>query len=232
MIELKRKITIAIDGFSSCGKSSFAKLIARKLGYIYIDSGAMYRSVALFAIRNNLFVNGQVNTELLIPRLPEIHISFKNSDSGIITLLNDENIEMYIRGAEVSSVVSKVSKIKEVRHHLVELQKKMGREKGIVMDGRDIGTVVFPDAEVKIYMKADATVRAKRRYDELVEKGIPSSLESIIKNIEERDLQDITREVSPLRQADDAMVLDNSYMTFDQQMEWFMNILKSKDLLK
>jgi CMP/dCMP kinase len=232
MIELKRKITIAIDGFSSCGKSSFAKLISKKLGYIYIDSGAMYRAVALFAIRNKLFSNSQVKTELLIPRLAEIQIAFKNTDSGIITLLNNENIEMHIRGAEVSGAVSEVSKIKEVRSHLVELQKRMGKEKGIVMDGRDIGTVVFPDAEVKIYMTADPAVRAKRRFDELNEKGIPSSLELIIQNIKERDENDINREVSPLRQAVDALILDNSYMTFEEQMDWFINILKSKDLLK
>lgn len=232
MHELKQKIVIAIDGFSSCGKSSFAKLIAKKLAYIYIDSGAMYRAVALFAIRNKLIRNGQVDIDNLIKRLHEIHISFINYPIGVATFLNGDNIEMDIRGAEVSGVVSKVSKIKEVRLHLVELQKKMGRDKGIVMDGRDIGTVVFPDAEIKIFMKADPAVRAKRRFDELVEKGIPASLTSITKNIEERDYQDIHRDISPLRQADDASVLDNSYMTFDEQMEWFNNLLKSKDVLK
>jgi CMP/dCMP kinase len=231
MIELKRKIVIAIDGFSSCGKSSFAKLIAKELNYIYIDSGAMYRAVALFAIRNKLYRNEQVETDLLISRLQEIHISFSIGKDGITTLLNGENIEMDIRGAAVSGVVSKVSKIKEVRLHLAELQKNMGQHKGIVMDGRDIGTVVFPDAEVKIYMRADVAVRAKRRFDELIEKGIPASLESITKNIEERDYQDIHREVSPLRQAEDAFVLDNSNLTFDQQMNWFYDVLKSKDLL-
>lgn len=231
MIELNRQVVIAIDGFSSCGKSSFAKIIAKKLNYIYIDSGAMYRAVALFAIRNKLIRNDQVETNKLINRLNEIHISFIKDSIGIATHLNGENIEMDIRGAEVSGVVSKVSKIKEVRLHLVELQKKMGQNKGIVMDGRDIGTVVFPDAEIKIYMKADAGVRAKRRFDELVEKGIPANLESISKNIEERDFQDIHREVSPLRQAVDACVLDNSYMTFAEQMEWFNNILKNKNLL-
>jgi CMP/dCMP kinase len=232
MIELKRKVIIAIDGFSSCGKSSFAKLIAKQLNYIYLDSGAMYRAVALFAIRNNLIRKDLVETDKLINRLNEIHISFIKDSIGIATLLNGENIEMDIRGVEVSGVVSKVSKIKEIRLHLVELQKKMGQNKGIVMDGRDIGTVVFPDAEIKIYMKADASVRAKRRFDELVEKGIPASLEAITKNIEERDYQDIHREVSPLRQADDAFVMDNSLMTFDLQMQWFYDVLKSKDLLK
>jgi CMP/dCMP kinase len=232
MIELKNKIVIAIDGFSSCGKSSFAKLIAKKLGYIYIDSGAMYRAVALFAIRNKFITDGQVQTQQLIQKLNDIQISFVTTPIGIATFLNGENIEMDIRGVEVSGIVSKVSKIKEVRLHLVKLQKHMGENKGIVMDGRDIGTVVFPDAEVKLYMKADAAVRAKRRYDELAEKGIPASLESIILNIEERDHQDINREVSPLRQADDAIVLDNSFMTFDEQMQWFLGVLRNKELLK
>lgn len=231
MIELKKKIVIAIDGFSSCGKSSFAKLIAKNLGYIYIDSGAMYRAVALYALRNNFIPEGQVQEENLIKHLSEIQVSFVNTPAGIITLLNGENIEIDIRGVEVSGVVSKVSKIKEVRQHLVNLQRKVGIDKGIVMDGRDIGTVVFPEAEIKIYMKADSAVRAKRRYDELVEKGIPASLESIIKNIEERDNQDIHREVSPLRQAKDALVLDNSYMTFDEQMDWFLDLLRTKELL-
>jgi len=231
MIDLKEKIIIAVDGFSSCGKSSFAKLIAGELNYIYIDSGAMYRAVALYALRNNIVHNNFIDEEALKSKLQEIQISFKKTEKGIITLLNGENIEIYIRGAEVSGTVSKVSKIKEVRVHLVGLQKEMGKEKGIAMDGRDIGTVVFPDAEIKIYMLADVAVRAKRRYDELIEKGIPADLDSITRNIEERDYEDIHREVSPLKQANDAFVLDNSYMTFEEQMEWFHNILKSKDLM-
>lgn len=231
MIDLKEKIIIAVDGFSSCGKSSFAKLIASELNYIYIDSGAMYRAVALHALRNNIVHNDFIDEGALKNKLQDIQISFKKTEKGIITLLNGENIEIYIRGAEVSGTVSKVSKIKEVREHLVGLQKDMGKEKGIAMDGRDIGTVVFPDAEIKIYMLADVAVRAKRRYDELIENGIPADLDSITRNIEERDYEDIHREVSPLKQANDAFVLNNSYMTFEEQMGWFYNILISKDLI-
>jgi cytidylate kinase len=232
MIHLKRKIVIAIDGFSSCGKSSFAKLLSKKLNYIYIDSGAMYRAVALFALRSKLIADKVVAQNDLVERLSDIDIEFKKNPDGIITILNGEDIEQEIRGAAVSDVVSEISKIKEVRTLLVQIQKRMGLEKGIVMDGRDIGTVVFPKAELKIFMKAEVSVRAKRRFDELIEKGIPASLESITKNISERDNLDINREVSPLLQAEDALLLDNSYMTFAEQMEWFITALKNKNLLQ
>jgi cytidylate kinase len=232
MIHLKRKIVIAIDGFSSCGKSSFAKLLSKELNYIYIDSGAMYRAVALFALRSKLIADKVVAQNDLVERLSDIDIEFKKNPDGIITILNGEDIEQEIRGAAVSDVVSEISKIKEVRTLLVQIQKRMGLEKGIVMDGRDIGTVVFPKAELKIFMKAEVSVRAKRRFDELIEKGIPASLESITKNISERDNLDINREVSPLMQAEDALLLDNSYMTFAEQMTWFMTALKNKNLLQ
>jgi len=231
MIRLKKKIVIAIDGFSSCGKSSFARLIARELVYIYLDSGAMYRSVALYGLQNGLIRGKIIAVEELISELNNIHIRFRIEKGENITYLNDENIELQIRGSEVSSVVSAVSKIPEVRNHLVMLQRQRGRDKGIVMDGRDIGTVVFPDAEVKIFMKAESEVRAERRYKELVEKGINSDLDAIRRNIQERDEQDINRDISPLRQAEDAWVLDNSHMTFEEQMDWFKSVLIKRDLL-
>jgi len=232
MIQLKQKIIVAIDGFSSCGKSSFAKLLSKELNYIYIDSGAMYRAVALFALRSKLISETLVVKKDLIDRLNEIDIRFEKTPEGIITTLNGQGVEMEIRGTEVSNIVSVISKIKEVRAHLVIIQKKMGAEKAIVMDGRDIGTVVFPQAEIKIFMKAEVSVRAKRRYEELIEKGIPASFESIIKNIVERDTQDINRTESPLLQANDAFVLDNSYMNFAEQMEWFLEVLKNNKLLQ
>jgi CMP/dCMP kinase len=232
MIQLKKKIIVAVDGYSSCGKSSFAKLLSKELNYIYLDSGAMYRAVALFALKSNLISKKIVAKQYLIEKLNEIDIRFEKKGSGIITILNGIDVEMDIRGAEVSNIVSEISKIKEVRAYLVLIQKKIGRGKGIVMDGRDIGTIVFPKAELKIFMKADVGIRAKRRFEELLEKGIPTSLENITKNIIERDNEDINRVESPLRQADDALVLDNSYMNFTEQMEWFVSVLKRKNLLK
>lgn len=232
MISLKKRITIAIDGYSSCGKSSFAKLIATELGYLYIDSGAMYRAVSLFAIRNKLISTESFKEEKLIKNLHRINISFKKSDNGYITHLNGENVEKRIRDIEVSSVVSEISKIYQVRERLVQMQREMGSEKGIVMDGRDIGTIVFPDAELKIFMSADPAVRAKRRYDELIEKGMPASFKEIEANIKKRDHIDMNREISPLRKADDALVLDNTHMTFDEQMLWFRQVLISRDFLE
>lgn len=231
MILLKEKIIVAIDGYSSCGKSSYAKLIARELNYLYLDSGAMYRAVALYGIRKQWIRDNMISEKELANDLDNIRISFANVTGDHITYLNDENVEHFIRGAEVSSVVSAVSKIPSVRKHLVMIQQEMGINKGIVMDGRDIGTVVFPQAEIKIFMKADVKVRAKRRYDELIEKGIEADLEAIRKNIEERDHLDTHRSVSPLRQADDALVLDNSNMTFTDQMDWFNSILLEKNLI-
>jgi len=231
MVILKKKLIIAVDGHSSCGKSSFAKLIAKYLSYLYLDSGAMYRTVSLYALRNKLINESRINTVKLISNLGDIHISFKIINGENQTFLNDENIEKEIRGVEVSSVVSPISTIPEVRAHLVKLQQAMGKKKGIVMDGRDIGTTVFPDAEIKIYLKADTAVRARRRHDELKGKGIEASLEEIRKNILERDYLDSNREVSPLTQASDAVLLDNSSMTFEEQMEWFRELLIERGYL-
>ncbi|MBN2524030.1 MAG: (d)CMP kinase [Bacteroidales bacterium] len=232
MTELVKKIIIAIDGYSSCGKSSYAKLIANELGYLYIDSGAMYRAVSLFALQNKMIENGVIDEISLIRNLPKIEISFQTDGNGTYTLLNDENVEKKIRNLDVSSVVSEISKIYEVRERLVQMQRTMGKNKGIVMDGRDIGTIVFPEAEMKIFMTADPKIRAKRRFDELRSKGIPASLLEIESNIEHRDNKDTNREISPLRKAEDALVLDNSRMTFDDQMLWFTRKLFEKGLLK
>jgi len=216
------KIIIAIDGYSSCGKSTVAKDLARKLGYAYIDSGAMYRSVTLFALRNNWIVDGKPDREKIINGLGQISITFRfNKETGQnTTFLNGENVEERIRGLDVSNNVSPVSAIKEVRQAMVKLQRQIGKKKGIVMDGRDIGTVVFPHAELKIFMTASPEIRAKRRYDELVAKGQQVSMEEIIANINERDYIDQNRQESPLRQAEDAIVLDNSNFTLEGQLEW------------
>lgn len=219
---MEKKIVIAIDGFSSCGKSTFAKAIARRLGYLYIDSGAMYRAVTLELLRRGLIINGVVDTTKLESILKEISIgfSFDPAKSAYVTTLNGTVVEEEIRSPEVANHVSLVAAIPQVRERLVELQREVGRQKGIVMDGRDIGTVVFPDAELKIFMTADPLVRAQRRLKELQEKGISISLDEVLKNIEERDYIDQNRDVSPLRKADDALVLDNTHMTVDEQMQW------------
>ncbi len=231
-MELKQKIIIAIDGFSSCGKSSFAKLIAKDLNYIFIDTGAMYRAVSLYAIQHKMVSKNSVDSRQLLSVLKSIKISFQRKGDKVFTYLNNINVEDEIRGIEVSSLVSEVSKIKEVREYLVSLQQEMGMQKGIVMDGRDIGTVVFPNAEVKIYMTASSDVRAKRRFDELTEKGLKVSLEEIKNNIEDRDYNDLNRKESPLKQAKDASILDNSNMTFAEQMQWFKKLLISKNYLE
>lgn len=220
-----KKITIAIDGHSSCGKSTMAKELARKLGYIYVDTGAMYRTVTLYAMRNNLFDSeGEVLTDELQKQMNNIKVSFCiNKETGRPdACLNDECVENIIRSIEVSNHVSKVAAIPFVREAMVDQQRRMGAEKGIVMDGRDIGTTVFPDAELKIFVTASARVRAQRRYDELQQKGMPADFDEILKNVEERDYIDSHREVSPLRQAEDAILLDNSDMTIPQQNEWLM----------
>lgn len=223
----KKKITIAIDGFSSGGKSTFAKEIAKRLGYIFIDTGAMYRAVTLYALENGAINNGIVDDDKLVSMLGDICINFRfNPQRGASDIyVNGELVEGKIRTIEVSNLVSAVSSIPQVRTKLVAMQQEMGREKGIVMDGRDIGTVVFPDAELKIFLTADPAVRAKRRFDELTAKGDNVSLEEIERNIRERDQMDQTRAVSPLRKADDALVLDNSHMTLPEQMEWVMERL-------
>ncbi len=220
-----KKITIAIDGHSSCGKSTMAKDLAREVGYVYVDTGAMYRAVTLYAMRNGLIhPDGTVDTEALEAKMSDISISFKyNSTTGRPdTYLNGELVEHIIRSIEVSSNVSNISTIGFVREAMVDQQRQMGREKGIVMDGRDIGSTVFPDAELKIFVTASAEVRAQRRYDELQAKGMPADYDDILRNIQERDYIDSHREISPLRQADDAILLDNSNMTIEQQKQWLM----------
>ena len=220
----KQKIVIALDGFSSCGKSTFAKAIAARLGYIFIDTGAMYRAVTLYALERGAIVDGVVNEAAVVALLPEVNISFKfNSERGASDIyVNGELAEGKIRSIEVSNCVSGVSSIREVREKLVAMQQQMGRERGVVMDGRDIGTVVFPDAELKIFMTADAQVRAERRYAELTAKGDKVTMEEILENVISRDKADMERAISPLRQAEDAVVLDNSYMSVEEQMAWFM----------
>ncbi|HKM92860.1 MAG TPA: (d)CMP kinase [Prolixibacteraceae bacterium] len=222
------KIIIAVDGHSSCGKSTLSKQLAQKLRYNYIDTGAMYRAVTLFALRNKLIINKEVNTERLIQKLPEIKITFtyNEKEEKSDTILNGENIENEIRQLEVSNYVSPVATIKEVRQAMVKLQKAMGIEKGIVMDGRDIGTVVFPKAELKIFMTASDEVRAQRRFDELTNKGLQVTFDEVLKNIVERDHIDSTRTESPLHKANDAIVLDNSNLTRDEQLEWVLNKVK------
>lgn len=219
-----KKITIAIDGFSSCGKSTMAKDLAREIGYIYIDSGAMYRAVTLYCIENSLVDGKEINTDKLREAMKDIRISFQlNAETGRPdTYLNGVNVESKIRTMEVSSLVSPVATLDFVREAMVAQQQAMGEEKGIVMDGRDIGTTVFPDAELKIFVTASAEVRAQRRYDELKAKGQEASYEEILANVKERDFIDQNREVSPLRKADDAILLDNSNLTIAEQKEWLM----------
>lgn len=220
-----KKITIAIDGHSSCGKSTMAKDLAKKIGYVYVDTGAMYRAVTLFALRNNLFEeDGAVKVDELEKRMDEIKISFKfNTETQRPdTYLNGELVEKEIRGMEVSNHVSPIAAIGFVREAMVAQQQRMGKKGGIVMDGRDIGTVVFPNAELKVFVTATAEVRAQRRYDELKGKGQEADYEEILKNVQERDYIDSHREVSPLRQAEDALLLDNSNMTIPEQNEWLL----------
>jgi CMP/dCMP kinase len=214
---------IAIDGYSSCGKSTFARLIARELNFVYIDSGAMYRAVALYCLENSILSENRVDLPRLQQALPQINIRFSNhSGTGLQeTWLNNVNIEEKIRGIEVSSIVSSISQIGEVRTKMVAMQRRIGEHGKVVMDGRDIGTVVFPHAILKIFMTADPDVRAKRRYDELTKKGVTVLLDEIAENIRMRDREDENRPVSPLRKAGDALILDNSYMTIAEQMEWF-----------
>ena len=219
----KKRIIIAIDGHSSCGKSTFAKAIAARLGYIFIDTGAMYRAVTLYALENGAIVNGIVDEERVEAMLGDIDIDFRfNTERGASDIyVNGDLVEGKIRTIEVSNCVSPVSSIGAVRHKLVAIQQQMGSKGGVVMDGRDIGTVVFPDAELKIYMTADAMVRAERRFKELTAKGDNVTLEQIYDNVVSRDKADMTRAISPLRKAEDAIVLDNSHMSVEEQMTWF-----------
>ena len=220
-----KKITIAIDGHSSCGKSTMAKDLARKVGYIYVDTGAMYRSVTLYALRNGLFNDDDsIKTDELEQQMDNIHITFQlNEETGRPdTYLNGECVEQEIRSLEVSNHVSPIAALGFVREAMVAQQQLMGQGGGVVMDGRDIGTVVFPNAELKVFVTASAEVRAQRRFKELQEKGMPADFDDILKNVVERDYIDSHREVSPLRQADDALLLDSSNMTIPEQNEWLM----------
>lgn len=220
-----KKIVIAIDGYSSCGKSTMAKDLAREVGYIYVDTGAMYRAVTLFAMRNGVFdADDNIDEARLKALLPDVKLTFKlNSETKLPEVcLNGECVERDIRTLEVSQHVSPIAALPFVREKLVEQQQAMGKEKGIVMDGRDIGTVVFPDAELKIFVTASAEIRAQRRFKELEAKGMPANFDEILQNVEQRDYIDTHRETSPLRQGDDALVLDNSHLTIADQKVWLM----------
>jgi cytidylate kinase len=236
----QKSYTIAIDGYSSCGKSTFAKAIARELNLLYIDSGAMYRAVALFCLENNIYQNESTDLARLKAMLPSLNIEFRKKDAAgdQDTYLNNRNVEKEIRGVGISDVASKLSQIREVREQMVTLQRSMSHPdaesemyQGVVMDGRDIGTVVFPHADMKIFMTAGTDIRARRRYDELAAKGIHVSFDEVRENVVRRDHQDENRKESPLRKANDAFVLDNSRMTVDEQMEWFRgkwNLIRHK----
>lgn len=228
-----RNIIIAVDGHSSCGKSTVAKQVARAIGIAYIDTGAMYRAVTLFALRHGLMDGNQPNALAIEQHLNEIHISFDfDQQAGRnTTFLNDENVEDQIRNMEVSSHVSAVSAIPAVRAKLTEWQRQMAQSKSVIMDGRDIGTAVFPNADLKIFMTARPEVRAQRRYDELKDKGQDANLQDILQNVVDRDRQDSTRSVSPLRQADDAVVLDNSDITRGEQYDFILNLLAQRGLI-
>ena len=227
---MEKRLIIAIDGYSSCGKSTFARLIAKELNYIFIDSGAMYRAVTLFCMRRKYINNSGLNTPAILSELNNIHIDFVfNPDiNEYETFLNSENVEKEIRNMEVTAHVSRISQIPEIRARMVELQRQIGVSKGIVIDGRDIGTVVFPDADIKIFMTASIDIRAKRRHDELKERGIVIDFEEIKRTIISRDIADENRDISPLRRADDAVLLDNSRMTVDEQMIWVKKIIEEK----
>ncbi len=224
------KIIIAIDGYSSCGKSTLAKQLAKELNYIYIDTGAMYRAVTLYAIRNQLLSDNHFDEQGLIEALPRIKVSFSyNSGLNVSeTYLNNENIEKEIRGIKVSRQVSKIAKVKEVRAKLIEIQRELGKNKGLVMDGRDIGTVVFPNADLKIFMTADYKIRAQRRFDELQAKGDDISFEEVLNNITSRDNDDTSRTENPLIRAVDAVELDNSEITQDEQLKNALNLVEGK----
>lgn len=221
-----KKIIVAIDGHSSCGKSTMAKALAKEIGYIYVDTGAMYRAVTYYALQNELYQDAVLNQEELEKNMPAIHISFKlNEATGVAdTYLNGVNVEKEIRSMWVANKVSEVSTLAFVREALVAQQRELGKGKGIVMDGRDIGTVVFPQAELKVFVTAKAEVRAERRWKELQAKGEPLPFKDVLENVMSRDKIDSTRAVSPLKQAEDALVLDNSDMTIPEQHEWLLDV--------
>lgn len=225
-----RDLTIAIDGFSSTGKSTLAKLLAKELGYIHIDSGAMYRAITLYAIENGMLRGNEVNEFELIPQLDflDIHFEFNPQTGKNEIYLNGENVEERIREMEVSSKVSIIAKVPEIRDYAVQMQRKLGEKSGIVMDGRDIGTTVFPNADLKIYLSASAEARAIRRYEELLKTEHPATYEEVFRNISERDLMDSTREVSPLKKAEDAVEVDNGQMTPQQTLETVLQIIRER----
>lgn len=225
-----KRITIAIDGFSSTGKSTVAKMLAKELDYIYVDTGAMYRAVTLFAMRHLYIKEGHFDQEALLRNLFKVSVKFKmNPSTGIADVyLNSENVEKEIRTLEVSNFVSQIAAISEVRHLLVEKQKEMGKEKGIVMDGRDIGTVVFPEAELKVFMTASADERARRRYEELIAKGDNVTYEAVLENVVKRDALDTSREDSPLVKADDAILLDNTHTNIEDQFHILLQLSKDR----
>ncbi len=229
MEKRRDRLSIAIDGYSSCGKSTIAKDLAKKLNYAYIDTGAMYRAITLYAMEHNLINGNEIDLKTLEEHLPKIDISFVFNRKTKIneTYLNDRNVEDEIRRLDVSNKVSLISTIDFIRNKLVELQRKMAKEGRVVMDGRDIGTVVLPNADLKIFMTASPEIRAERRHKELLEKGEAVSLEEIVKNIDERDMLDTTRKISPLKQADDAIVLDNSKLTKEEQLYWIVKIVEN-----
>ena len=224
-----KKIIIAIDGFSSCGKSTMAKALARNIGYLYFDSGAMYRAVALYCMQNGLINDAKIDIDTLRGRMQDIAITFEADPEtkNSLTFLNGVNVEHEIRSLEVSRLVSQVAALDIVREEMVNRQRQMGEAKGIVMDGRDIGTTVFPNAEMKVFVTASAEVRAQRRYDELTARGDNANFQDILENVLQRDHIDQTREVSPLKQADDALLLDNSNMTREEQMNWLIEKFNS-----
>ncbi len=221
----KKKINIAVDGFSSCGKSTIAKGLAKELGYTYIDSGAMYRAVALYAIRKGWLTDSLMDESEITKHITDVKITFKPNLFGMQeTYMNGENVEGEIRTLEVANGASRVSTLEAVRAEMVRQQQEMGLKKGVVMDGRDIGTVVFPDAEMKLFLTSSPEIRAKRRYDEMVSKGESPLFEDVLANVKERDQRDTTREVSPLKQAVDAILLDNSEIGIDEQLQWALNM--------
>jgi cytidylate kinase len=221
----KKKINIAVDGFSSCGKSTIAKGLAKELGYTYIDSGAMYRAVALYAIRKGWLTDSLMDENEITKHITDVKITFKPNLFGMQeTYMNGENVEGEIRTLEVANGASRVSTLEAVRAEMVRQQQEMGLKKGVVMDGRDIGTVVFPDAEMKLFLTSSPEIRAKRRYDEMVSKGESPLFEDVLANVKERDQRDTTREVSPLKQAVDAILLDNSEIGIDEQLQWALNM--------
>ena len=225
-----KKLIIAIDGYSSCGKSTFAKMIAKEMNFIFIDSGAMYRAITLWCIINDFISSSYIDTGSIIEELNEINVSFIiNPETNTPEIfLNSENVENKIRSLEVTKYVSEISQIHEVRSRLIEFQRKIGVDKGIVMDGRDIGTVVFPNADIKIFMTASVDIRAKRRFDEMKAKGIDVDFDEIRNGIIARDIADENRDISPLRKADDAITLDNSRMSLEAQMSWIKEIIEKK----